>query len=72
MPDKAWLIEPRDRQVHSPNHISKTVNDTASSARPSWNRHIRTSQRKVRNMVHLGPPSWTKSRTFQIRFAVAV
>ena len=31
-----------------------------------------TSQRKVRNSVRVGPPNWTKSRTFEIRFEVGV
>ncbi len=31
-----------------------------------------TSNRKVRSSVRLGPPSWTKSRTFHIRFTLGL
>ena len=34
--------------------------------------YIRTSQRKVRKSVRLGPPDLTKSRTFTLRFKLAV
>ncbi len=33
----------------------------------SW---IATSQQKVRITVSLGPPNWTKSRTFEMTFAL--
>ena len=34
--------------------------------------YIKTSQQKVRSSVLLGPPNWTKSRTFMIRFTLAL
>lgn len=34
--------------------------------------YIKTSQRKVRNSVFLGSPNWTKSRTFALRFTLAL
>ena len=34
--------------------------------------YIRTSQRKVRSTVHLGPPDLIKSRTFTLRVGLAL
>ena len=39
---------------------------------PNGAPYIWTSHRKVRNTVHVGPPNWTKSRTFVIRFTLAL
>ena len=52
---------------------SAETNGIASNLRGRSNRrHSRTSQRKVRNTVCLGPPNWTKSRTSVLRFTLAL
>ena len=35
-------------------------------------RYRATSHRKVRNSVRVGPPNWTKSRTFVLRFQLVL
>ena len=35
-------------------------------------RHRPTSHEKVRSSVHDGPPNWTESRTFSLRFRLDV
>ena len=43
-----------------------------SNAELSSVSHKATVNRKVRNSVHVGPPNWTRSRTFVLRITLAL
>ena len=45
---------------------------TWAATKLSWVGHKVTANLKVRNSVHVGPPDLTKSRTFSLRFKLAI